>query len=37
MRIENALAYKEITLRVLLDIEGAFDRTSFALVTEAAE
>jgi hypothetical protein len=37
MRIENAVAYKEIALEAFLDIEGAFDRTSFAVITEAAE
>jgi hypothetical protein len=35
--IESANEYKEIPLRVFLDIEGAFDRTSFEVITQAAE
>jgi hypothetical protein len=37
MRIESAMTYKEIALGAFLDKEGAFDRTSFAVITEAAE
>jgi hypothetical protein len=32
MQIENAMAYKEIALGAFLDIEGAFNRTSFAVI-----
>jgi hypothetical protein len=36
-RSENAVENKEINLGVFLDIEGAFDRTSFAVIAEVAE
>jgi retron-type reverse transcriptase len=36
-RIENAMEHKEIALGSFLDIEGAFDRTSFAAIAKAAE
>jgi hypothetical protein len=35
-RIENAIQYKEIALGAFLDIEGAFDRTSFNTIIQAA-
>jgi hypothetical protein len=35
-RIENAIQYKEISLGAFLDIEGAFDRTSFNTIIQAA-
>jgi hypothetical protein len=31
------MAHKEIAIGAFLDIEGAFDRTSFAVITKAAE
>jgi hypothetical protein len=34
---ENATEYKEIALGAFLDIEGAFDRTSYEVITHAAE
>jgi hypothetical protein len=37
MRMENALVYKGIVLGAFPAIVGAFDRTSFAAITEAAE
>jgi hypothetical protein len=36
-RIESAIEYKEIALAAFLDIEGAFDRTSFEVITQVAE
>jgi hypothetical protein len=33
----SAIEYKEIALGAFLDIEGAFDRTSFDVITQAAE
>jgi hypothetical protein len=33
MRTENAVTYKEIALGAFLDMEGAFDRTSFSVIT----
>jgi hypothetical protein len=36
-RIENAMEHKEIALGAFLDIEGAFDRTTFAAIAKAAE
>jgi hypothetical protein len=35
-RIENAIHYKEIALGAFLDIEGAFSRTSFNTIIQAA-
>jgi hypothetical protein len=35
--IENAVEHKEITLGEFLDIEEAFDRTSFKAIDKAAE
>jgi hypothetical protein len=35
-RLENSLKHKEISLSAFLDIEGAFDNTSFHAVVEAA-
>jgi hypothetical protein len=35
-RIENATEHKYIVLRALLDIEGAFDRTSFDIIKQTA-
>jgi hypothetical protein len=35
--IENAIQYKDIALGAYLDIEGAFDRTSFDTMIQAAE
>jgi hypothetical protein len=35
--IESAIEHKEIALAAFLDIEGASDRTSFAVITQAAE
>jgi hypothetical protein len=37
IRIKNAVACKEIALGAFLDIEEVFDRTSFAVITKAAE
>jgi hypothetical protein len=37
MRIEDAVAHKEIALGAFFHIEGAFDRTSFDVLTEAAQ
>jgi hypothetical protein len=34
--IENKMAHKEIALSAILDIEGAFDRTSYAIIIPAA-
>jgi hypothetical protein len=36
-RIENAIEYKDIALGAFLDKEGAFDRTSFDIIKQAAE
>jgi hypothetical protein len=36
-RIENAIVHKDIALGAFLDIEGAFDRTLFDIITKAAE
>jgi hypothetical protein len=36
-RIKNANEHKDIALGTFLDIEGAFDRTSFITVKQAAE
>jgi hypothetical protein len=36
-RIENAIKHKDIALGAFLDIEGAFDRTSFNIIKQAAE
>jgi hypothetical protein len=33
----NAVVYKEIALGAFLEKEGAFGRTSFTVITEAAE
>jgi hypothetical protein len=35
--IESAIEHKEIALAAFLDIDGAFDRTSFEVITKAAE
>jgi hypothetical protein len=35
-RIENAMQYKDIALGAFLDIDGAFDRTSFNTIIQAA-
>jgi hypothetical protein len=35
--IESVIEYKEVALGAFLDIEGAFDRTSFDVITHAAE
>jgi hypothetical protein len=35
--IENAIEHKEITSEGFLDIEGAFDRISFDVITQVAE
>jgi hypothetical protein len=35
--IENDIEHKNIALGALLDIEGAFDRTSFDIIKQAAE
>jgi hypothetical protein len=37
MQIENVVVHKEIAVEAFLDIEGAFVRTSFNIITEAAE
>jgi hypothetical protein len=37
MWIENAMAHKKIALGAFFDIEGVFDRTSFAVISEAPE
>jgi hypothetical protein len=34
-RIENAIEHKDIALGAFLDIEGAFDRTSFDVIKQA--
>jgi hypothetical protein len=34
---EEAVENREVTIRALLDIEGAFDRTSFDMITKAAK
>jgi hypothetical protein len=36
-RIENAIEHKDIALGAFLDIEGAFDKTSFDIIKQAAE
>jgi hypothetical protein len=36
-RIENAIEHKDIALGAFFDIEGAFDRTSFDTMKQAAE
>jgi hypothetical protein len=36
-RIENTIEHKDIALGAFLDIEGAFDRTSFDMIKQAAE
>jgi hypothetical protein len=36
-RIESDIEYKDIALEAFLDIEGAFDRTSFYIIKRAAE
>jgi hypothetical protein len=36
-RIEYGIEHKDIALGAFLDIEGAFDRTSFAIIKQAAE
>jgi hypothetical protein len=36
LRTENAIQYKDIALGAFLDIEGAFDRTSFDTIIQAA-
>jgi hypothetical protein len=36
-RIEYAIEHKDIALGAFLDIEGAFDRTSFDMIKQAAE
>jgi hypothetical protein len=36
-RIENGIEHKDIALGAFLDIEGAFDRTSFDTIKQAAE
>jgi hypothetical protein len=36
-RIENAIANREIALGAFLNIEGAFERTSFDIIKQAAE
>jgi hypothetical protein len=36
-RIEGVTEYKDIALGAFLDIEGAFDRTSFDIIKWAAE
>jgi hypothetical protein len=35
--IESAIKHKDITLGAFLDIEGAFDRTSFNIIKQATE
>jgi hypothetical protein len=35
--IGSATEYKEIALGAFVDIEGAFDRTTFEVITQAAE
>jgi hypothetical protein len=37
MQTEDAVAHKETDLWAFLEKEGAFDRTSFDVITEAAE
>jgi hypothetical protein len=36
-RMENAIEHKDIVLGAVLDIEGAFDRTTFDTIKQAAE
>jgi hypothetical protein len=36
-RIKNAVEHKEIALGAFLDIEGAFDRTSFDIIKQTTE
>jgi hypothetical protein len=36
-RIENAIEHNDIALGAFLDTEGAFDRTSFGTIKQAAE
>jgi hypothetical protein len=36
-RVESAIEYKDIALGAFLDIEGAFDRTSFDIIKQDAE
>jgi hypothetical protein len=36
-RIGSAIEYKDIALGAFLDIQGAFDRTSFGIIKQAAE
>jgi hypothetical protein len=36
-RVENAIEHKDIALGAFLDIEGAFDRTSFDTIKQDAE
>jgi hypothetical protein len=36
MQTKNAITYTEIILGALLDVKGAFDKTSFAAITEIA-
>jgi hypothetical protein len=36
-RIESAIEHKDIAVGAFLDIEGAFDRTSFDIIKQAAE
>jgi hypothetical protein len=36
-RIESAIEHKETVLAAFLDIQGAFDRTSFEVITQAAK
>jgi hypothetical protein len=35
--IENAIEHRDIALGAFLDVEGAFDRTSFDTIKQAAE
>jgi hypothetical protein len=35
--IENAIEHKDIALGAFLDMEGAFNRTSFDIIKQAAE
>jgi hypothetical protein len=36
-RLENAIDHKDIALGAFLDIEEAFDRTSFDTINQASE
>jgi hypothetical protein len=36
-RVENAVEQKDIAIVAFLEIEGAFDRTSFSTIKQAAE